>query len=139
MLRTWKVGLNSNLSDKEGGLFCLFVMLRSLKPCCLLSHIQYHRKAFMTRAKLRWFHNVQTNVMQDYEILNNFIIENSTKLQKLVLEGEISWVMSSHFNQEHMPHQFLIIHEHGKIQKKGTMARRLFQLLWVFLGAQNPN
>jgi len=58
--------------------------------------------------------------MQDYEILNNFIIENSTKLRKLVLEGEISWVMSSHFNQEHMPHQFLIIHEHGKTQKKGT-------------------
>jgi hypothetical protein len=27
--------------------------------------------------------------MQDYEILSNFIIENSTKLQKLVLEGEI--------------------------------------------------
>jgi len=45
-----------------------------------------------------------------------------------------SWVMSSHFNQEHMPHQFLIIHEHGKIQKKGTMARRFFQLLWVFWG-----
>ncbi len=73
-------------------------------------------------------------VMQDYEILNNFIIENSTKLQKLVWEGEISWVMSSHFNQEHMPHQFLIIHEHGKIQKKGTMARRFFQLLWFFGG-----
>ncbi len=26
--------------------------------------------------------------MQDYEILNNFIIENSTKLQKLVWKGE---------------------------------------------------
>ncbi len=31
-------------------------------------------------------------VMQDYERLNNLIIENSTTLQKLVLEGEISWV-----------------------------------------------
>jgi hypothetical protein len=25
MLRTWKVGWNSNLSNKEGSLFCLFV------------------------------------------------------------------------------------------------------------------
>ncbi len=34
------------------------------------------------------------------KILECFVIENSTKLQQLVLEGKISWVMTSHLEQQ---------------------------------------
>jgi hypothetical protein len=34
---------------------------------------------------------------------DHFGVENSTKLQKLALEGEIIWVASSHLGQWHKP------------------------------------
>jgi hypothetical protein len=32
-----------------------------------------------------------------------FVIGNSTKLQKLVLKGEINWVLDTHLGKQHMP------------------------------------
>jgi hypothetical protein len=43
--------------------------------------------------------------MGDIELLVIFVIGNSTKLQKLVLEGEFSWATKVHtLGEGHRPH-----------------------------------
>jgi hypothetical protein len=53
-------------------------------------------KPFMSRKYWMWFRNFWRYGVRYIEFWVIFVIENSTKLQKIVLKGESSWVISSH-------------------------------------------
>ncbi len=53
-------------------------------------------KPFMIKEYWMWFGNFWRYVVRYIEFWVIFVIENSIKLQKIVLKGESSWVISSH-------------------------------------------
>jgi hypothetical protein len=89
---------------KEGGLFVLFVTMRSPRPPWVLLHSWYHWKAFKS-LQLVWFNEGDLEDLRygrDWILIVGFwIIENSIKLQIMVLEIKLSWVTSSHLDWWH--------------------------------------